>query len=72
MSVPIEDAPDVAASRRRQSVDSTLASLRLEGIELPLDARADMEAFVRGQLTDDQLWERTLAKIRSRAAELGR
>ena len=41
--------------RRREAARDALADLRLEGLAPSADARRDVEQFVRGELSEEQL-----------------
>jgi Antitoxin VbhA len=41
--------------RRREAAKNALTDLRLEGLAPSADARRDVERFVRGDLTEEQL-----------------
>jgi hypothetical protein len=52
-------SPDIA--RRRRGLESTLGSLRIEGLEVDAQTRATLERFVAGEITSDEMMEAILA-----------
>ncbi|RCV49116.1 antitoxin VbhA family protein [Marinitenerispora sediminis] len=53
--------------RQREYVrDEAIASARLEGEEVGSETSADLEAYVRGELTLDEVEARTLARYSGR------
>jgi hypothetical protein len=48
--------------RRREAAQSALTDLRLEGLAPSDDARRDVEQFVRGELTEEQLLSTIVAR----------
>lgn len=52
----------VEQARRRRAVDATRHSSEMEGGRSTPEVRADQEAYVAGEISADQLVERTRAR----------
>lgn len=49
--------------RRQQDVQDALASAAREGQPVPPAAVADLEAYVRGEITTDEIRQRAMARL---------
>lgn len=59
----MQNVVDVSADReqRRRDAESTLASLRIEGLEISPAAQAISDRYVAGEITVDQVVEEILS-----------
>lgn len=49
---------------RREIVEQAMHSNRMEGLESTPELKADMELWIKGKITIDELIEKTLARYR--------
>jgi Antitoxin VbhA len=53
----------VEAARRAQLVADAQHSLKMEGIEIPEDARRDSREYIEGMITTDQMLDRARRRV---------
>lgn len=51
--------------RRKRARDEAIASARLEGEELSVQVQEDLDSYVRGEVTLEEIEKRTLARYSS-------
>ncbi len=57
------------AIQRQQNMDSAVASVKAEGLTPTAVATKRMNQYVQGKLTADQLFQQTLAEVKSRSQQ---